>query len=294
MVNRGDASGTPWSADLARTAVTAIAAGLGGLAFVTFIGGAITAARFRGAGFSGTKVIAVTPRADLLAAGAELLVLPIIVAAVVALVYQALHTPKWRHTVLTTLAFGGPILGSGLVAVLAASNEGAWSTGGWVAVGTLLLIACAGWRAVGRLDARPISTHPSPAPTTAVALLFLVVALFTATLSCALGYARPVVHAMAILGPGGDGGLVGIYVGESASAIYIGHDGAILEIPRARVCAAAIGLTHPLEEARSEGLTVLAALEASEAALGSSVNDARRCTQARSSAQSPDAAVHAP
>jgi hypothetical protein len=60
--------------------LSAIGAGLGGLAFFTFVGGAITVARFRGIGVSGTKSVALVPRADLLAVGAQALLTPCVVA----------------------------------------------------------------------------------------------------------------------------------------------------------------------------------------------------------------------
>jgi hypothetical protein len=82
---------------------------------------------------------------------------------------------------------------------------------------------------------------------------------------------------MAILGPDRDRGLFGIYVGESSTSVYIGRDRAIIEVPRNRICAAAIGLTHPVGQARDEGTTMLAALQKHARLLGSSVSDARRC-----------------
>jgi hypothetical protein len=88
--------------------LAAIGAGVGGLAFFTFVGGAITAARFRGLGISGTKTVALVPKADLLAVGAQALLLPCVVALVALGVFLLVARDRQlRIGFLIFLAVGG-------------------------------------------------------------------------------------------------------------------------------------------------------------------------------------------
>jgi hypothetical protein len=235
--------------------LAAIGTGLGGLAFFTFMGGAITVARFRGAGLSGTKAVALVPKSDLLATGAQALLLPTLIG-VAALVPFVLLAPyrKGRRVLLGVYALVG--FGGAVAIIWTQWPVQHWAGDEKLAVAALFFIAVSGYFAVDALaqDAElPKPTTATPAAddepgsdtTTAnggdaetdnpisqtdpgsrgpaTVLLFLVVALFVAVALYGRGYADPTVHPMAVLRANGQPWLSGIYVGESDSRVWIGQ-----------------------------------------------------------------------
>jgi hypothetical protein len=252
--------------DLPLAVLSAIAAGVGGLAFFTFVGGAITVARFRGAGLSGTKAVALVPKSDLLAVGAQALLLP----TVIALIALAGFVPLAQHPWLRRVAL--VILGIGSLVALWAFTP--YTPYWWIHTtdifAALLAIAVAGGFAVDHLAKNSESRRPAQlgAPrrrasrSPAAVLLFLVVSLVVAVASYGVAYARPSVHAMAVLRSDGLP-LCGVYVGESAHEVWVGEikrddthpyrgiraSGYVAEVPRETVVALAIGSSLPIRQA---------------------------------------------
>jgi hypothetical protein len=279
-----------------------IGTGLGGLAFFTFMGGAITVARFRGAGLSGTKAVALVPTSDLLASGAQALLAPTVVALILVVFFVRLARHRMRRQVaLGVLALLG--LGGGIAKMVTRWPVLHTPGEAWWVLGALFAIALAGLLAVdelakaaeipklgaagvvavpGRRPAPPPAPRPAGSQAPATMLLFLVIALLVAVAGYGLAYAHPTVHPMAILRANGQSGLSGIYVGESDSRVWIGKvrldpndsnrglkpAGRIIELPRSEVSDIAIGASLPLRKALSEGPCLLRALRREHARAG--------------------------
>jgi hypothetical protein len=74
----------------------AFAAAFGGVGFVVLVGGATILARLRGVGLSGTEGVAVVPKQQLLAAGGDQLLAPVVISLGVTLIwYWLLRTTRW-------------------------------------------------------------------------------------------------------------------------------------------------------------------------------------------------------
>src|SRR4051794_7437750 len=98
---------------LPNTVLASIAGGLGGLAFFTFVGGAVFVARYRGGGLSGTKSVALVPKADLLASGGQTLVIPAIAGVAVLVVFlRFAQRPCARCRLLSGLGLLGLAVGA--------------------------------------------------------------------------------------------------------------------------------------------------------------------------------------
>jgi len=230
--------------------LVAIAGGLAGLTFFTFMGGAIEVARLRGAGLSGTKSVALVPKADLLAVGAQVLVLPTIVAAVLVVFFvPAVRCSGWRGFVL----FGFGTLGVAIAFTLIVSR---WSIGDWNGDERLALIALVALAVIGGIAVSSLgrsAEHSGGSRLPAAVMLFLVVALFVAITSYGMGYARPTVHPVAVNVAGHC--VTGVYIGENGDEVWYGTivrkdgdtnhgdkgKGQIVAVPRADVRGVAIG-----------------------------------------------------
>jgi hypothetical protein len=252
-----------------------IGGGLAGLTFFTFMGGVITVARFRGAGLSGTKAVALVPKSDLLAVGAQVLLLPILIALVALVPFvMAERSDRRRRLVLTVLGAGGVIVGCTVIALSWPIRD--WTADEFEAVAALVVVAGVGGLAVDGMAERsePTGGHTSRVP--AAVLLFLVVAVFVAVESYGMSYARPTVHPMAVVFADKQRSS-GIYVGETNSRVWMGRviqqpagsnhgdrsRGLIIELSRSDLSKVAIGASLPLSEAIHAGPTLAAALRAS-------------------------------
>jgi hypothetical protein len=266
------------AAHLPLAVLSAIGAGVGGLAFFTFVGGAITAARFRGVGISGTKAVALVPKADLLAVGAQALLVPCVVALLALVAFVPLARDRWlRRSFLLFLGVAG------LVWLWAWTPYQPWWWWHPSDVFLLLLaVGVAGAIAVDRLapslpSGSPFSLHPlsgigrqlfrrvrrsatarGPSRAPAAGMLFLVIALAGTVTYFGASRAKPSLHEMVILRTDGRPPLCGLYVGESDNDVWIAvhknqndwHDWYVAELPRAMVAALAIGPTHTMTKAK--------------------------------------------
>jgi len=135
-----------------------------------------------------------------------------------------------------------------------------WSGDEWFAIAALFVLVLAGGLAVNSLGSRAAATDGSRLPS--AVLLFLVVALFAAVTSYGIGYARPVVHPVA-LGLKDGKRLDGVYIGENADEVWVGRivqsskdpdhgnksEGRMVAVPRADITRMAVGYTSSLTDA---------------------------------------------
>jgi hypothetical protein len=97
--------------------LAAVGGALGGVAFFTFVGGAIVVGRFRGAGLSGTEAVALVPRSDLLAVGAQSMLIPTLIAVALLVPFVAIARDRaCRRSFLIAMSVLGFAVATALVA----------------------------------------------------------------------------------------------------------------------------------------------------------------------------------
>jgi hypothetical protein len=249
-----------------------IGGGVAGLTFFTFVGGAIVVARLRGAGLSGTKAVALVPKADLLAVGAQAMLLPTMIGLVVVVLFVVCdRSEKARMIVLAIFALLGLDIAVRLV-------DHQWSVSQWNADEKEAMVAFGLLVLAGAFAVYEMAQQAGRA--SAAILLFLVVVLAAAVVSYAMGYAKPSVHPMAVVFADGSGGMSGIYVGDTDNRVWIGHveeddnsghgikkQGRIVELPRSQITSVAIGASLGLDDAIKAGPRLLTALQTDHAVI---------------------------
>jgi hypothetical protein len=240
---------------------------VGGVGFVTFVGGATLLARFRGDGLPGVVSLSKIPRDDALAVGADqllaLTVIPLAVAVTLAVTYAAARNAfPARHALR-----GAPLAIAGLGAIIFylvhAEPPLASSQNQRLLFFSLLVVVLLGLGAAALLAERGLDNEDWTRSVWAfVGVVFVTGALVGALDSYSWNLTHPEARAFA-LARSGQSPIAGIFVAEDASFVYIGRvqvracdkkngvraTGRVLAVPRAGETQEAIGHFVSLEGA---------------------------------------------
>lgn len=207
----------------------AIGTGIGVLGFLTFVGGAVWIARFRGVGLSGTYAISAMPRSELIATGADQLFAPAVVALVavaltIALVlvarWSAIDAGTWTWILVLFAAVGAALaldwfrhrvgppfdVGVGVEFVGAMTS---YALGAGVAV------------ALARHALPTAGPHPTARVLALAVAVAATVLVYGAFQTYALNRVHPHIRPAAVVDADGRGA-AGYYVGQDADTVFLG------------------------------------------------------------------------
>ncbi len=251
-------------------ALAAIASGVGVIGALTFVGGAVEIARYRGVGLPGPFSVPLVPRTKLLTSGADQLFAPFVFTAGVITIGIAYLLARRRlddriDRVLLALLLGGGVVGALIYfrhqagkpapAPLAVGDR---ETAFTATILILVLGACSAY-ALGRAERSEAGILRSPRLVAFLAVLATTALLFSAVETFARNEWQPEVHPVAIIGPHFPGGLTGVLVGEDSGHVYVGiihkplaniHSkrlqARIIAVNRADIAAFAVGGLFPM------------------------------------------------
>jgi hypothetical protein len=263
--------------------VGALATGIGGLGFFTFVGGSVLVARFRGAGLSGTTAVSVVPKSDLLAIGIDQLLAPLVVAfglvLVLAVSYPRIGPTigRWGRLAMLT--------GIAVVALLYYRLQVDPPLGGShqhrLLLGAAIVILITGTLATDRLGERVISASPANLLRCQLAFataVFAAVLAFASVQTYAINLSHPEVRAGALLVKGTGEAVAGLYVAQTSDRVWIGKanagrkvptrgvrsTGRLIGVPNSAVAAVSIGGYEALPKALKKSEALATELKRSE------------------------------
>jgi hypothetical protein len=249
---------------------TAIGTGIGAAAFLTFVGGAVMTARFRGVGVSGTSAVALVEKQELLAVGADQLVSFVTVSVVAALLTCALYGlashaswmgSRFESRTVRVAILGAAVVGGTLYYYMHARVNLRRSDASVFALGIVTLVVGAvvvELLAGPAISARQVPTGRSLSASrgTHIALVasicFASVMLFGAAETYSYNYRFPEVRPAALVLSDRQTVMYGYYVGASNGHIYVARRSSLglhlrsqrLEgLPNAEVLDVALGAT---------------------------------------------------